>query len=994
MTRVLLAAVVLMAASVWVFGQATGAISGKVVDDKGEAVPGALITVSGKALQGTRGGATNVDGEFTIPQLPPGAGYEIVVEAAGFNKVQRSGITVSLGGNITMTIALNPGGQTITVTGQAPVIDLKETKVDTNISLEELNILPIPRRFQDALYLAPSVVDSGMGRGNPSVAGSTGTENVFVINGMNTTDPVTGTFGSNLNFNFIQDMEISSGGYTAEYGASTGGLFNVITKSGSNEFHGEGFLYYSNQNFNAKSLEVPSGPVMSSSYTWDYGLDLGGPIIKDKLWYFVGLNPMVKLDTYNGSKAGYDYATNTWAVFPYDYKEKRKNYYWSVKFNYRINDKHNLELSVFSDPSRFDNSDSMYGVYASAYESALPSYRDQDGVNVALRWYSSWSPTFFTETSYGRGNHILNVLPVGTEASSSPQIVNIDWGMVGDTSLPGEPAGDIYGYIMTPGFGWYSYDRRMRDEFAFKATKTFHKHELVAGVDWEGLEWLNTTDVTGGKYEYVWDEILSYTHDPFTTDPANFNSHDRYWYQNPHTDERSEYEAAYIQDHWSLTDYLAFNVGVREERERFSPQNGEKLKVTSTSPRLGFTWDVAHNSKSKIYASYGYFTERVPMGFATALDNGHALYEAYWTGGGVDPPAMGAQYFTYGATGDIVQPGVEAPYKKELIVGAQYEIAPDWALGVRAVYRTLGRVFEDVEYPLGTGTNITSAYILMNPGEYWPTDIMSNWNSSTNHDDPNYDYTGYDDYMKNGFPKPKQFYKALQITLNKRFSNNWFLNVYYTLSRLEGDTSGGGYDSILNPGMGHTSPDYDIPSWYLYRNKYGLLSTDHTHVLQAQGGVKLSNGIVLGANFQLQSGTPLSKWCDVPVSMSRNEYYLTYGTIFLTPRGSEGRTPYTWTLDVHAEYTLKLKKSSLGFFVDAFNVTNNQKATAKNQQYYRTGDNTIFDGTVWFTSNDLSDMSAFDSKVAANPASNNPHYGEVTARQTPRTARVGIKWTF
>jgi hypothetical protein len=118
-----------------------------------------------------------------------------------------------------------------------------------------------------------------------------------------------------------------------------------------------------------------------------------------------------------------------------------------------------------------------------------------------------------------------------------------------------------------------------------------------------------------------------------------------------------------------------------------------------------------------------------------------------------------------------------------------------------------------------------------------------------------------------------------------------------------------------------------------------------------------------------------------------------YGTMFLTPRGSEGRTPTTWTLDVHAEYTFKLKKTSLGVFADVFNLTNNQKPTAYDQTYLLTGYSSDYGSVWWFTSNDPTDMHAFEN-IVPTAQSLNPHYHEVTARQSPRTARVGIKWTF
>ncbi len=163
-----------------------------------------------------------MQGEFLVPHLPPANDYRMVVEAVGFNKIIQSNVTIRLGSTITLEVTLTSGGEEVTVTARPSAVSLKETKISTNLTQEEMERIPIGRQYQDTLYLAPTVVTSGMG-GNPGVAGSTGSENIFLVNGLNTTDPVTGTFGTNLNFNFIREMDVATGGLDAEYGASTGG---------------------------------------------------------------------------------------------------------------------------------------------------------------------------------------------------------------------------------------------------------------------------------------------------------------------------------------------------------------------------------------------------------------------------------------------------------------------------------------------------------------------------------------------------------------------------------------------------------------------------------------------------------------------------------------------------------------------------------------------------------------------------------------------------
>ena len=202
-TKLLMVLVAILAVTaVWAQSGNTGSISGKVLDPNGEPIPGATVVVSSNFLQGTRGTQASVDGEFMIPFLPPANDYKLTVEAPGFGKVVQSGVVVNLGSTTNTLVTLITAGEEMTVTGRPPVVTLKETKVSTNLTQEELESLPVDRSYQSTLYLAPNVVASGSG-GNPSVSGGTAGENIYLMNGINTTDPATGTFGTNVNYNFI-----------------------------------------------------------------------------------------------------------------------------------------------------------------------------------------------------------------------------------------------------------------------------------------------------------------------------------------------------------------------------------------------------------------------------------------------------------------------------------------------------------------------------------------------------------------------------------------------------------------------------------------------------------------------------------------------------------------------------------------------------------------------------------------------------------------------
>jgi len=925
--------VVALALSGAVFAQGnTGAISGRVVDTQGNPIPGASVEVTSKYLQGPRGTATNIQGEFLIPYLPPASDYKVVVEAVGFNKIIQSNVTVSLGSTTTLEATLMSGGEEVTVTARPPAVTLKETKISTNLTQEELETIPIGRQYQDTLYLAPTVVGSGMD-GNPGVAGSTGSENVFLVNGLNTTDPVTGTFGTNLNYNFIREMEVATGGLDAEYGASTGGLFNVLTKSGSNEFHGEIFAYYTDDSFTANAHSTDLEVNKPQPYhNYDYGFDLGGPILKDKLWFFVAYNPSLFSRHYEGSSVltnvnRYHPAYGSTLEIPYNYDDLSRNWFWSAKFNYRVNEKHNLELSVFSDPSHMWFNE---GYVNSLDQRSRLTRRFQGGYNAAFKWYATWSSNFFMDLGIGKTHSRLDILPWDSAGYGRPQIVSFDY----------SPSLSIGG-----GSGTVLWDDRDTDQLALKMTYLYNKHEIKFGGEYEALKWNSYNGYTGGRQWYVQYNLRN-------PNPASPNPEDYYYWfiytlQNPRYYEKGAYTALFAQDKWSLSDNVTLSYGLRWERNEVKPDNGgAHLSLDSWSPRLGLSWDFMNNGRSKAYVNVGRFYQRLPIAMSSSMDPGHATYVDYYR-------RYPKQFWfrnAYGVYATQVLGGVKNQYTDELVAGLEYEWKPDLTVGFRAVFRELGRVIEDVGYIDPDGG---ISYIIMNPGDQWPSSIMDRWASAV----PDYER----------FPKPIRNYQGYTFTLNKRFADNWFLNANYTLSFLRGNYEGGsgGYSLAgLNPGA---SSAYDIPEHILNMNRYGWLPQDRRHQLKVQGSYRFDFGLILGANLTLQSGRPFDKRMGYP----RQE--AGYGTVLVEPRGSD-RLPGTWQLDLHAEYNWKLWKANLAFFADVFNVTNRQTATAKYQTYYVTPDT-------------LADYLRGNLQRDSN-------WGKTSARQESRNARLGLKWSF
>jgi hypothetical protein len=298
-----MAALLVATASV-VSAQTTGTITGRVVDSQGLPVPGATVTVTG--AQGSKATTTDAEGRFQIPYLTVGT-YGVKAELAGFKAVEQNNVTLRLGQTVDLPLTMQVGGvtETVEVAGAAQTIDTSTTTIGAALDSALLERVPIGRRFSDTLYIAPGVSSSGTaGTANPSVSGATGLDNQYVVDGVNITNGgygalgsysiVFGSLGSGTPYDFIQEVQVKTGGYEAEFGQSTGGVINVITKSGGNQLSGSVFGYVrpSKAEGNYTQVESPNGSVNTlGSQASDVGAAVGGPVLRDRLFFFGAIDP-------------------------------------------------------------------------------------------------------------------------------------------------------------------------------------------------------------------------------------------------------------------------------------------------------------------------------------------------------------------------------------------------------------------------------------------------------------------------------------------------------------------------------------------------------------------------------------------------------------------------------------------------------------------------------------------------------------------------------
>ncbi|MDH7513362.1 MAG: carboxypeptidase regulatory-like domain-containing protein, partial [Clostridiales bacterium] len=262
----------------------TGTLNGTVYDQDRQPLPGVTVTIKSPVLiLPQMDTVTTERGHFRFPALPPGE-YTATFTLSGFKTLIREGIRVTVGVTTTLDVVLEQTTleESITVTGKSPTVDIQRTSRAVNLTKDILQNLPAARNLGTYFNMAPGVTSS-------TVHGSSERDNTYNIDGVNVTDPVTGTTGGGFSIDIMEELSIQTGGLPAEYGSVRGGVVNVVTKSGGNKFSGSAIGYYQNkdlQSVNNKGT-IFEGQKGGTEYEFEPSLTFGGPIIKDKIWVFL-----------------------------------------------------------------------------------------------------------------------------------------------------------------------------------------------------------------------------------------------------------------------------------------------------------------------------------------------------------------------------------------------------------------------------------------------------------------------------------------------------------------------------------------------------------------------------------------------------------------------------------------------------------------------------------------------------------------------------------
>ena len=856
----------------------TGALIGTVRDEQGAVLPGATVRISSPSLIGASTSiTTNERGQLRFPALSPGA-YAIDVALAGFAPFHEEDVTIGAGAMLSRTVVLKLAGiaESLVVEGSGSRVDVRGSGIETRFGPEYFRGIPT-RRFSmfDAIRAAPGVSATSPSSGTVntvSAFGSGGNENLFLIDGTNFTCPCSGVARAEPSVDVIQEVQIQSVGVSAEYGNIQGTVFNVVTRQGSNRFQYDASYYAQTSTLTSHPvlLAVPGGP--QTGYERDRyrdaTSDLGGPVVRDRLWFFAGYQYLRDYDSQPGTDPTLPrkYEQNklfgklTWKLTP------RLQLVQSFHDEFWVNPQIPTRVTPFAATQR-QNASVPAITFGQLTHTLSPNtvWEARVGRFVYSR---NDDPSTGDWTTPNRSDRVT-----GISSGNAPQL--------GSLTLIRTTAKATLSHYQRGLFG--------------------ADHDWKVGTSFEKGEHYQPQIIPGGI------RFVDNNGQPFQA------------VSSPPSEVGGEFitAALFASDALSIGDRLTINAGMRFDHSRAISQDlnavdqqgvptGATIRGLGTlytwnvvSPRLGITAKLTTDGRTMLRASYGRFNQGVLTGEISPIHPGATP---------VTTTAFDAGTGGYTTTVSVVDP------KVNLLIDPRTK-APrtdEYSIGV--------------DRELRSRLNVEAAYIRKNGSDFigW-TDVGGQYReeSRTLHD-----LTTVPVYVLTSSPSSRRFlltnpdgysltYNGLVLAVEKRRAKGWQALGSYTFSRTSG----------LQALSGGTAADAQVstvaPSTTFGRdpnnltNAYGRLPNDRPHMLRVMGAVDvLHTGVALAANFQYLSGKPWAATAQISLPQGDQR-------ILLEPRGSR-RLPAQSLLDVRASRTiLNGRLGRIELLLDVLNVLNN-----------------------------------------------------------------------
>jgi len=934
----------------------TGTIRGTITDDTGAPLPGVNVTVKGPSLIGSSTDISDGKGLYRIPALPPGKTYTITFKLQGFKTLLRKNVIIRVGMtikvNITMELATIE--EEVTVVAPSPTVDVQSNKLKITITKETMMNLPLNRNLMAIIGLTPGTSGGEMWTGAKLMHGGTEISTMFMVDGVNNTDPDLQDPIPGVEYEAMEEVEIVIGGLMPQIGHTSGAFINVVTKSGGNDFSGMVQTYYTSEGLNqvlftdeelnAYNISKPGFPVFGIQNS----AAIGGPIIKDKLWFFstVGLSydkyvPTFMPTTILGKKyEEYQNSETYYSGFLKLTASLTKNLRFFLMGNY------NIRKQPHSGAGRFRTED-----YS----------RKFDQPNTTVTGNLSWiiSPDTILDIRGGWNDIIWHHF-----------------------NLPGTEDNFAYRDQYT-GYRWGSNTREQEVlRWTYQASTTLtHFQDNFLGGDHE-------IKIGAEIYYGVSDWFL------WRNNPIRWDFYDGSpWYYRGLYDLDGPHETygdgriivqnlaakdvsnrvrsdnicltAFFQDTWTIADRLTLNIGFRIDdwngwiplyekgaesplavaigadtylqTDGFNPFDAmpgadtwkDAINWTAFSPRLGIAYDLFGDGKTALKASYSRYVQVVGNASWQAVSpyRQKSLSFYWWdlnNNGDLDAPPID-NYVPYGLSPafmlpeyylNLIDPDISGPINDEFILAVNHELMPDLNVGVQYIYKKVRNEYNGILYDVDTD-------------RYWNTYEKANdwWIPFTTivpgvDDFPEETVTMY--FLSNdapaqtgrlaNVPEAKKKYQALEFTFAKRMSNSWSLGGSVVFSKLEANQ----HDS-RGSHWGWSSDFYNANYWV---NRYGRMGHECPLMIKLYGTVQLPLGFLTSFYYSYFDGYPWQRtvsvappkeWAD-----ANNASYDSY-RINVEPSGTR-RYPAVNNLDFRLEKELNLDFGRLGLFVDIYNL--------------------------------------------------------------------------
>ena len=937
----------------------TGSIRGVVKDGSGAVVPGASVEARSQAAVGSMSAVADSSGVYRFPALPPGV-YDLTATLQGFAPASVKDVAVGLGKNVTidLTMRLADLAETVQVTSEhSPMVDMKSNATFATISRETIERIPKGRDFSSILKNAPGAQQESKA-GGIQIDGASGSENRFIIDGMDTTSLQNGTSGKTMLLDFVQEVQVKSSGYNAEFGGATGGVVNVLTKSGTNQYHGQLGTYFQNDGmqgerrqfarFNPFNTNLAETGLLNPDDDFTYYsplADIGGPIMSDKLWFYGGF-------AYTRTDNERD------AIFRTDVSKTKRHFDWwsdSKYYNYNVTAQmtNNLRVKVAGSNQRNANRGTAPGLQPdngalipanSVYPNGVPS------IGMTTATFDALANGAINQTAYdnrwvNQGGNSLNDTYVG----------NVDWvvrpnffinvqagSFLTDSTTPPEFRGDqirhIFGssnsdsFMIQQGFptvpAQFQQPNGFVDNIATTGTvrNKYFRHFANANATFFGSFAGQHTFKTGLRYERFGNDVLNGSARPNITltwgqpyvDQNGTTHTGTYGYYTVNQTGtigkvHSDNYSLWLQDSWDVSSRLTLNLGVRAENE-YIPSYKDQTEFPDAldikfdfkekiAPRLGFAYDIKGDGRWKAFGSYGLFYDITKLELPRGSFGGDHWVDYIWTLDTPDYASIQCGEGTTGCPGRFIESKDFRHSSNQVDPGFSTYFNRPGMTGIDPNLKPVksGELTGGIEHEIGPRLSFGVRYV-----HKWLVRTI---------EDVGIFFQGQEIYLianpGEGLavqmepsvpdlitPKPVREYDGLEFRLNKRFSDRWAGTVSYLYSRLYGNYSG----LASSDENGRVSPnvnryfDNTIMNYDSQgKSVLGLLQTDRPHTLKLNGVYDFPWGTTLGGSWFIESGTPQS-----------TVFRFSGFPVYPNGRGDLGRTPWLSQLDLNVTQEFRL----------------------------------------------------------------------------------------